>query len=126
NADRSRHSDFTESSGTKPEIIYLPPPDYRIKSVDSPTHSHVDYIDSNHDVDRFPGGNGPVMSWAFVGDTDGDEAGTRTGAQEIRFNLVKLTLEQSAHCNPAGVVRRLLELNAINPATRSRFEDMMR
>ena len=120
NPDGTRRADYTEAAGQVTEVVYTPPSNYRVESILSPPRSHKEYYDTNESADDFPGGEGPVMSWRFVGDTDGDEAGTRTQVT-IKFNEIKVHLVQTGGCVTSQTARHLLASNALSAETRSRF-----
>ena len=71
-----------------------PQPGWRIQSFDAMSHVARTYIDTNHNDDiRDEGGLSPVRSWRFVGDTDGDEAGTRTQV-EVTFRIIRVQIRR--------------------------------
>jgi hypothetical protein len=70
--------------------VYTAPPGLRITAITSDTQSSTSYTDEDHEddvithIDFLPDIFDPIQgdlveSFTFVGDTDGDEAGTRTG-----------------------------------------------
>lgn len=75
-------SDFTRARDFSPEfLIFVAPPGHCVRQVSRGTYDEIRYRDTDHAVDNFPGQvtGSFVSSYAFVGDTDGPEAGTRTG-----------------------------------------------
>jgi hypothetical protein len=81
-------SDFTHAQGTStPYLLYTAPAGQCIVSVSRGEFDEIEYIDSDHDNDIFPGQvtGSFVRTWTFVGDTAGSEAGTRTGAAVTTF-----------------------------------------
>jgi hypothetical protein len=113
-------SDWTEAAETKVFALpFVPEPGWKIDGVVGPTHSHWEYVDSNHDEDSF-GPGGPVARMTFVGDTDGDEAGSRTRV-EVAFNQLQIALTQTKDCVPADAVHKLETDRRISPAVLGRL-----
>ena len=84
-------ADFTHARGTSPDfLIYVAPPGQCVRSVSRGGYEEIRYRDTDHAVDAFVGQvtDGFVSGWSFVGDTDGSEAGTRTGAALTTFSFV--------------------------------------
>jgi subtilisin family serine protease len=79
NFDQPR-SDYTAALGVE-EIVLTTANRELIVGHNSETHMTFRYIDTNHaeDIFSFPAPN-PVQQLRFVGDTGGDEAGTKTSA----------------------------------------------
>ncbi len=72
------------------KVVYIPPPGTRIQAIVSAQHSEASYVDSNHSQDVVTMGDFDlVRTYTCVGDTDGDEAGTKTSVN-AEFNLAKL------------------------------------
>jgi hypothetical protein len=66
--------------------------------VNGPLSSHHRYTDSNNQKDSFNlGSGGPSKNFTFVGDTDGDEAGTRTQV-EVTFNPLLVEVTRASNC----------------------------
>lgn len=82
-------SDWTRARGTTSYLLYSSTSP--ISSLLGPTSFEHHYIDSNHDFDRFTfvAGN-LVQSLVYMGDTRGNEAGTRTGVQ-VYFHPITFT-----------------------------------
>jgi hypothetical protein len=83
-------SDFTHARGTSPQfVIYVAPTGQCIVSVNRGTFDELQYRDTDHDVDVFGGQvvGSFVQQWRAVGDTAGNEAGTRTGAAISTFTF---------------------------------------
>ena len=75
-------SDFTHASGLSGWFLFFQAPAGQcIESVSRDMFEPISYTDTATDRDdNFPGAPGSfVSSWSFVGDTGGNEAGTRTG-----------------------------------------------
>lgn len=75
-------SDWTTAEGHSPFFtIYVAPPGQCIRSVNVGTFDEIDYRDTDHAEDSFPGQTmgSFVATYFFIGDTSGDEAGTETG-----------------------------------------------
>lgn len=83
--------DWTHASGTAHQFVYRAP--RRIISVGPPTHFEHTYTDTDHarDVFTFPPQSSAVKMLTCVGDTSGDEAGTRTGC-EVELHPITVTL----------------------------------
>jgi hypothetical protein len=87
---RETTSDFTRARGTSQLfLIYVAPAGQCVRSVSRGTFEEIQYRDTDHAVDDFPGQvtNSFVRDWSFVGDTAGNEAGTRTGAALSTFTF---------------------------------------
>jgi hypothetical protein len=112
--------DWTEATGTKVYDLAFPSePGWKIDSVVSTPSSHFEYVDSNHDEDSFgPGGAASRMT--FVGDTVGDDAGSRTHV-EIAFNQIVVAMTQNKDCVPPGAVHALDAQHRISPAVLDRL-----
>lgn len=113
---------WTTAEGSRVFSLFSPDPGWRIdRVVGSQIASHT-YTDGNHAVDSFnQGSGGPVKRLEFVGDTDGDEAGTRTKV-EVAFNDLRIELTQTADCVPDNAVRTLRDSGLINSTTFRRLE----
>ncbi|MGZ3458757.1 MAG: hypothetical protein ACXU86_09645, partial [Archangium sp.] len=82
---KETQSDWTWVQGSRTEQLYIPEPGWRVTNLlvpsveggDCPPYSTCfSYVDTNTQPDIFPVGSGPVQRLEFVGDTEGDEAGT--------------------------------------------------
>jgi hypothetical protein len=83
--------DFTHARGFSPEyLIYVAPPGQCVRSVNLGTFEQIQYRDRNTDPDNFSGQvtGSFVQEWSLLGDTNGNEAGTRTGAALVTFDLI--------------------------------------
>jgi hypothetical protein len=77
---KETQSDWTETDGWENYPLYTPKPGWRIDRVEGVTSRSHQYVDSNQTEDGFDFGTGGlVANLLYVGDTGGDEAGTRTG-----------------------------------------------
>ncbi len=88
--------DKTTASGYSAyRVAYTAPPGARIVEIVSPTQSNEKYLDSNCDADSIllPAGE-LVGAFNCIGDTKGDEAGTRTKV-DAHFNRATIVLEWS-------------------------------
>jgi hypothetical protein len=104
---RETTSDWTEVDGWQTYQLYAPEPGWRIDQVIGKTSSSHHYVDSNQTEDSFDLGTGElVRRFVYVGDTDGDEAGTRTGVR-VTFNDIHLVLVQTANCVPDTAIKNL-------------------
>lgn len=84
--------DYTTSRGWSAwRTVYRPPAGKRVLWIHSPNsdRNRDGYYDTDHDVDVFSGRTGLVRQFRFVGDTNGNDAGTKTGVQVV-FNRVLL------------------------------------
>lgn len=93
------HPDYTTAKESKRvELLNLQNnPGERIISYNLSSRMSFDYIDDDIQDDIFQfGGNNPVEKLIFVGDTDGPEAGTKTGVT-IHFRPIEIKIEK---CNP--------------------------
>jgi hypothetical protein len=85
-------SDWTEAAGSRSVLVYTHPK--KILAILSATFSSASYTDQNHDDDtlRMAGGD-LVNQFVVTGDTNGDEAGTRTGVT-VSFNPIVLRVQK--------------------------------
>jgi hypothetical protein len=83
-------SNYTEVNGSADFLMYrYPTPVLRIVSS---TYSEASYTDTTHEDDVLPMGPGElVREFVCVGDTKGDEAGSRTGVT-VHFNPVTIEI----------------------------------
>ena len=82
-------SDWTRAQGSASYLLYTSTAP--IQSLLGPTYFEHHYIDTNHDSDRFFFSSGNlVKTVVYVGDTNGREAGTRTGVQ-VYFQPISFT-----------------------------------
>ncbi|MEU8413127.1 hypothetical protein AB0C24_10075 [Amycolatopsis japonica] len=82
--------DFTRASGCSGVVLlYRAPVGECIHSVSRGTFDELRYVDTDHAVDVFAGriSGSFVQSWEAVGDTKGNEAGTKTGVSVFTHNL---------------------------------------
>src|SRR5215472_13312358 len=98
--------DFTTAKGEEELVLKVASPRGRILGYNANSTMSQSYIDTNHSPDDFdyfdPTSNffdpfSPVKKLSFVGDTVGDEAGTKTGVF-ITFPAMRVELET---CPPA-------------------------
>jgi len=93
--------DFTSAIGEEEMVLKVASPQGRILSYEADTSMMQQYIDTNHSDDAFAFDPlSPVKILRFVGDTGGDEAGTRTGVF-ITFRETRVELETCAPLNPS-------------------------
>jgi hypothetical protein len=89
--------DYTAARGEEELVLKVASPRGRILGFDVDTTMSQQYIDTNTSDDNFSyGPPGPVETLRFVGDTKGNEAGTRTGVF-ITFRETRVELET---CTP--------------------------
>jgi hypothetical protein len=89
----SPQHDFTASLGRREELLASAGPNGRILGYSTASSLQHTYIDNNHADDIFNfSGNEPVSSLRFIGDTNGDESGTKTGVF-VTFRAMDVRLE---------------------------------
>lgn len=118
---RETKSDWTEASGAQVFELYRPPTGWVVERLPGTTVASHSYVDGNHDLDTFQLGGGPVKRLVYVGDTDGNEAGTRTQVT-VSFNRIPVELRQTGNCVPQGTVRSLKDRGLLSPAALQRLE----
>ena len=106
-------SDWTTGEGTKYFTLYTADPGKHIESIVGSTYASYSYIDSNHDMDEFPG-TGPVRKFSFMGDGSGDDVGYHTRV-EVDFNNIRVELKETGDCVSSATLRTLELQNAISP-----------
>lgn len=95
---RETRSDWSTAEGSAIFNIYTAPSNRRIISIVSDKETSTSYTDSGHSEDFFEKGSGELIKrFAFTGDTDGDEAGTRTKVK-FTFNRVVIKLKEIGNC----------------------------
>lgn len=81
--------DWTTAEGTLSEVLYIPPPGWKIKNVVGafPSTALVDYVDSDHWPDEFDTRIGKL---AVYGDHKGNDAGryTRMEFKDVRYRML--------------------------------------
>lgn len=121
---RETTSDWTTAEGSRTDTIFTPAPGWRVNQIVGATSSSWSYTDSNHNNDIFSGGNGPVARWEFVGDTDGDEAGTRTSVT-VTYNVLQFEVVENTNCVPGSAIQQLSNTNMISPEALDRLKKEM-
>jgi hypothetical protein len=113
--------DWTTAEGRWSETVFVPDPGWRVSQLLVGTQSGcasfsscMTYTDSNHDPDIFAAGNGPVSRFEFVGDTDGDEAGTRTKVT-VTYNVLKFEETETGNCVTSTAIKQLIDRNLVSP-----------
>lgn len=78
--------DWTTAGGSSPwQVVYTAPPGHRIISILTPLHSFASYTDNNHSEDELCLGLGNLVEcFISLGDTSGNEAGSKT---QMRANF---------------------------------------
>ena len=126
NSDNSPKSDHTTAEQTRTFPVYTAPSGFRIDRVLGPSVSSRRYRDSNHTNDSFNmGSGGPVSRFVFVGDTDGNEAGTRTKV-DVTFNRMTIELVQTGNCVPERAIMELMDQNLLNESTFEKLESAVK
>ncbi|HEU4386332.1 MAG TPA: hypothetical protein VFV34_00955, partial [Blastocatellia bacterium] len=112
--------------GSKRFTLYTPNPGWRVEQIIGDVEDRFNYTDSNQNHDIFErGSGGPVSSYDFIGDTDGDEAGTRTQVT-VHFNRLRVVLRQTQDCVSPMIVAQLQQKQMISNSTLVRFQPMLR
>jgi len=96
---RETRSDWTEASGYQDFELYRPPPGWAIKRLPGTPQASHSYVDRDHNLDSYDLGGGLVKRLEYVGDTSGNEAGTRTQVT-VFFNRIPVELRQTGNCVP--------------------------
>lgn len=93
---KETNKDWTTVEGTLSYTMYQAPMNRRIGRIITPTFDTEHYIDGNGNYyDIFPHGTTTlVKQFEFVGNVDGNEAGTKTGVT-VEFNNVQVQLVNS-------------------------------
>ena len=88
---RETRSDWTTASGSRSYLIYTAPSARCIQGANIGTFDRLNYRDNDHEVDIIPGQDAHsfINKYSVVGDTKGNESGTRTGVavDTKRFTL---------------------------------------
>jgi hypothetical protein len=114
--------DWTTAEGTNDFPLFRPDPGWQIDGVVEGSVTMHHYVDSNHTNDSFDKGSGTaVKRFVFVGDTDGDEAGTRTKV-DVAFNELRIQETQTANCVSARAILALPTHSAIRAQTLQRLK----
>lgn len=123
---RETEHDWTTAEGMREFPLFVPDPGWRIERVVGNQVSTHSYTDGDHAMDSFDqGSGGPVRRLDFVGDTRGNEAGTRTQV-EATFNPLRVELVQTADCVAAGAVRVLQDRGLLSGPARLRLAPFLR
>lgn len=90
--------DFTTAEGTSPRrrVNYSPPNGWEIIRINTSNRATFSHVLSGHGTHRLPG-IAPVREFEFVGDTDGDEAGSRTRVT-VQFDRIDIIIRQNSNC----------------------------
>ena len=87
-------SDCTEAKGSSSFTLYNAQEDEKILSFDVVNSVSDQYIDTDHAEDKtYFGGTEPLSELAYIGDTDGNEAGTKTRVK-MTFRGINLQVER--------------------------------
>jgi hypothetical protein len=105
---KETRSDWTEAGGWQDYQLFAPEAGWKIEQVEGKTTTSHHYLDATVDQrDSFNMGPGElVRRFDYVGDTGGDEAGTKTSVT-ITFNDIHLVLTQTANCVPDTAIKAL-------------------
>lgn len=94
NSDRTRRRDYTQAFGTKTITLFTAQEDETITSFNAATSMYDTHFDTNHDpYISYYGGTSPVEKIEWIGDTKGDEAGSKTGVI-ITFRQFEVNVER--------------------------------
>lgn len=86
--------DYTQAVGSRTITLYTAAEDEKILSFNVQSSFNHQYIDTDHQHDIYTfGGLSPVLKLEYRGDTDGNEAGTRTRVK-VTFRSIKLQIEK--------------------------------
>ena len=101
-------SDWTEAEGWQTYQLYTPDPGWKIEQIVGKIATSHHYVDGTVDQgDSFNMGTGElVRRFDYVGDTGGNEAGTKTGVT-VTFNDIHLVLTQTTNCVPDTAIKTL-------------------
>lgn len=87
-------ADYTQAVGSRTITLYTAAEDEKILSFNVQSSFNHQYIDTDHQHDIYTfGGITPVLKLEYRGDTDGNEAGTRTRVK-VTFRSIKLQIEK--------------------------------
>jgi hypothetical protein len=122
---RESKSDYTTASGSTKRTVYTPDPGEVVEDIVGPPVDSMSYKDSNETIDLFDrSASGPVRRYEFVGDTDGDEAGTRTKVT-VHFNSLRLVVTENENCVSPTAARVLQVQQALSPITLQRLTPLL-
>jgi hypothetical protein len=122
---RESKSDYTTANGTTARTIYTPDPGEVVEDIVGPLADSMSYTDSGHNVDAFDRGtSGPVRRFEFVGDTDGEEAGTRTKVT-VHFNSLRVVVTEKDNCVSPTAARVLQVQQRLSPTTSQRLVPLL-
>ena len=123
---RETKDDWTSAIGSQRSTIYTPDPGWRVEQIIGDVEDRFNYTDSNQNHDIFQrGSGGPVSSYDFVGDTDGDEAGLRTQVT-VHFNRLRVVLRQTQDCVSPIIIAQLQQRQMISTSALNRFQPFLR
>lgn len=119
---KETESDWTTGDGQESKIVFSSDAGERVERLIT---THVDtltYTDSDHNVDSFSRGNaGPVRTFEFYGDTDGDDVGRGT-QMTVHFNDLRVVLTQTGNCVSQLAARSSQSRQQLSPTTLQRFQ----
>ncbi|GAB4032938.1 hypothetical protein GCM10028809_32930 [Spirosoma gilvum] len=98
--------DKTQARGQKDFQLWTAPEGFAIEKISSQISQTAQYIDTNHDPDQISEGGELVRTFRFIGDTGGNEAGTRTSVH-IDFNKLSVVLKETNDCVSTTEIARL-------------------
>jgi hypothetical protein len=127
---KETQSDWTTAEGSRTETVFVPDPGLRVSQILVGTQSGcpsfsscMTYTDSNHSPDIFAMGNGPASRFEFVGDTDGNEAGTRTNIT-VTYNVLKFEVTETNNCVSQTALQQLIDRNLISPEIKQQLQKL--
>ena len=86
--------DYTEAVGTEALVLFQAADNEKIVGFDVDSYMEHPFYDTDHDEDTFYfGGTKPVTELIYVGDTDGNDAGTKTRVTMI-FRPINVKVER--------------------------------
>ncbi len=117
-----RESDYTTASGSMSKEIFTIDPGWRVEKIIGTTTANFSYTDSNTTPDTFQvGGDSPVSTFTFVGDSSGDDAGINTKVT-VGFNTLRLLEVQTNDCVSPYAIKVVQLQNALSAATMQRLK----
>lgn len=95
--DWSNRKDYTRASGTKTVVLFTAAEDETIMGFDAATIFSATHRDMSHDpFITYHAGTSPVEKIEWIGDTKGDEAGTKTGVN-ITFRQFNVNVQRCVY-----------------------------
>jgi hypothetical protein len=127
---KETQSDYTSVSGLKLlEGVYVAGPNEVIEQIVGKQRSSLTppFVDTDHETDDLPqGSSGPALRYSIVGDTDGNEAGSKTKVIVI-FNPLEVAIyKQLSNCTSPTILNEALKRGDLSPTTQLRLRQALR